>query len=151
MEPLSGVASVIAVVEISARLLNLCQKYCSAVKEARKDIQHFRNEVIALHDVLMNVQDLVDSSDGAQLSILDMPLKQCLSTLEELLTKLDPGEDENTMKQFGRRAWKWPFSSNDIKKAIAAIDRHKNTFNLALNADQTYSFLILLMYQKLIC
>lgn len=140
MDGLSAAASVLAVIEISVKLGALCRDYYLKVKEARKDIQRFCNEVTILEKILIDLQDLVDTPDGSKLLILDTSLKQCQSTLEELVRKLEKaaGKDK-MMKQFGREALKWPFNSNDVQKAIETIERHKNMFNLALTADQTYS------------
>lgn len=142
MDGLSAAASVLAVIEISAKLVALCRDCFSEVKEAKKDIQRFRKEVTTLENILIDLRDLVDTPDCTKLPILDTSLKQCQSTLEELVRKLEKaaGKDK-MMKQFGWRAFKWPFNSNDVQKAIETIERHKNTFNLALTVDQTYSFL----------
>ena len=152
MDGLSAAASVFAVIEISAKLVALCRVYFCEVKEARKDIQRFCNEVTTLENILINLRDLVDTPDGTKLPILDASLEQCQSTLEELVRKLEKaaGKDKN-MNQIGWRALKWPFNSNDVQKAIEIIERHKNMFNLALTADQTYSFFTLLVYQELRC
>lgn len=141
MEVLGATASVIAVIGISAKLVALCRDCFSEVKEAKKDIQRFRMEVATLENILFDLRDLVDTPDGIKLPILDASLKQCQSTLEELVRKLEKaaGKDK-MMSQFGWRAVKWPFNSNDAQKAIETIERHKNMFNLALTADQTYSF-----------
>ena len=146
MDGLSAAASVFAVIEISVKLVALCRNCFSEVKEAKKDIQRFRNEVTTLENILIDLRDLVDTPDGTKLPILDTSLKQCQSTLEELVRKLEKaaGKDK-MMNQFGWRALKWPFNSKDIQKAIETIERHKNMFNLALTADQTYSFFTLLV------
>ena len=150
MDGLSAVASVIAVIQTSTKLVALCQSYLSEVKEAKKDIRRFRNEVSTLEDILIDLQDLVDTPDGTKLPILDTSLKQYQLTLEELVGKLEKAAGKSEMmNQFGLRALKWPFTSNDVQKAIGTIERHKNMFNLALTADQTYSFFTLLVYQEL--
>jgi hypothetical protein len=89
------------------------------------------------------VADLANAPNAANVSTLgllnqpDGPVQQCLTELIKLAAKLNPGQGKDTMKQFGLRALKWPFSSKDVDKAIATIERHKATFNLALAADQT--------------
>lgn len=136
MDPVSAAASIIAIIQISAKLVALCRICFSEVKEAKRDIQQLRNEVITLDNILVNLRDLVDTADGSKLSILDTSLKQCQSSLEELVKKLEKSEgNDNTMKKFGWRALKWPFNSNNVKKAIETIERHKNMFNLALTVD----------------
>ena len=145
MEPLSGAASVIAVVQISGRVFDLCRTYYLEVKEARKDIQLLRDEVTSLQDVLTNVADLAEDPDSAKLSILgllnqpDGPVQQCQKDLAGLALKLETGQGKCKMKQFGLRALKWPFSSKDVEKLLTTIGRHKATFNLALTADHVYA------------
>lgn len=149
MDLVSAAASFIALIQISAKLVALCRNYSSEVKEAKRDIQQFRNEVTTLDLILVNLRELVDTSDGTILPILDTSLKQCQSTLEELVRKLEKAEgNDNTMGRLGLRALKWPFNSNDVKKAIETIEKHKTMFNLALTADQTYSSFTLLVYQE---
>jgi hypothetical protein len=140
MDGLSAAASVIAVVQISGQVFDLCRTYYSEVRDARTDIQRLCDEVTSLQNVLTNVTHLT----SAKLPILDFlnqpngPVQQCLTELITLAAKLNPGQEKDKMRQFGLRALKWPFSSKDVDKAITAIGRHKTTFNLALAADQTY-------------
>ncbi|KAI9853595.1 MAG: hypothetical protein M1813_002050 [Trichoglossum hirsutum] len=144
MDGLSAAAGVIAVIQISGRVFDLCRTYYLEVKEARKDIQRLRDEVTSLQDVLASVKDLADAPGSTKLPILvllnkpDGPVQQCTTELEGLTAKLELKQGKDRMKQFGLRALKWPFSSRDIDKVIKNIGRHKATFNLALTADQTY-------------
>jgi hypothetical protein len=141
MDGLSAAASVIAVVQISAQVFDLCRTYYLEVKEARKDIQRLRDEVTSLQDVLTNVADLADDPGSAKLSILNLlnqqdgPVQQCQRDLVGIVVKLETGQGKNKMKQFGLRALKWPFSSKDVEKLLTTVGRHKATFNLALTAD----------------
>lgn len=141
MDGLSAAASVIAVVQVSAQVFDLCRTYYMEVKEARKDIKCLRDEVTSLQDVLTNVADLVEDPSSAKLSILsllnqqDGPVQQCQRDLLGLVAKLEPGQGKNKMKQFGLRALKWPFRSKDVEKLLMSIGRHKATFNLALTGD----------------
>ena len=142
MDPLSAATSVIAVVQISGQVFGLCWEYYSEVKDAKEDIKRLRDEVKSLQDVVTKVADLVDAPT-AKPSVMDLlsqpdgPVQQCLTELIKLAAKLNPGQGKDTMKRFGLRALKWPFSSKDVDKAITTIERHKATFNLALTADQT--------------
>jgi ankyrin repeat domain-containing protein 50 len=152
MDGLSAAAGIIAVIQLSGQLFDLCRTYYLEVKDARIDIQRLRNEVISLHDVLASVKDLADAPGSAKLSNLDLlnkpdgPVQQCTTELEGLTAKLELVQGKDRMKQFGLRALKWPFSSKDIDKVIETIGRHKATFNLALTADQTYVELFFVIY-----
>ena len=154
MDGLSGAAGVIAVVQISGKVFDLCRTYYLEVKNARKDIQRLRDEVTSLQDVLASVADLADAPSSGKLSILGLlnrpngPVQQCHTELTRLVAELEPGQGKDTMKQFGLRALKWPFSSKDVDKAIIAIGRYKATFDLALTADHTYVELFLSLYSQ---
>jgi hypothetical protein len=142
MDGLSVAASIIAVIQISGQVIDLCHTYYSEVKEARTDIQRLRDEMTSLRDVLSKLADLAKAFGSTELSIFgllnqpDGPVQQCLTDSIALVAKLNPGPGKDKMRQFGWRALRWPFSSKDVDKAITAIGRHKSTFNLALTADQ---------------
>ncbi|KAI9735737.1 MAG: hypothetical protein M1818_006345 [Claussenomyces sp. TS43310] len=123
MDGLSAAASIIAVVQISGQVFDLCRTYYLEVKEARKDIQQLRDEVTSLQDDLASVADLAEGPGSAEPSILG------------LIAKLEPGQGRKKMKQFGIRALKWPFTSKEVEKLLVIIGRHKATFNLALTTD----------------
>src|SRR5437773_9495870 len=105
MDGLSAAASVIAVVQISGQVFNLCWTYYSNVKDARNDIRRLRIEVTSLQVVLTKVAELADTPGSAKLSILNLlnqsdgPIQQCQTELVGLVAKLDPGQGKD--KQFG--------------------------------------------------
>ena len=141
MDGLSAAASILAVVQISGKIYDLCRAYYLEARDARDDIRRLRAEVTSLQDVLTNVADLAEAPGSDGLSVLhlldrpDGPVQQCQVELVELITKLEPGRGRNEMKKFGMRALKWLLNTKEIDKAITHIERHKNTFNLALTAD----------------
>lgn len=144
MSGIGEAASVIAVIGLAEKVIKHSREYYREVKDARKDIQRLRDEVTTLQDVLTNIADLADSSDPADLSTLhlvhgkDGLLQQSRTCLENLVSRLDPGHGKTLMKPFGMRALKWPLSSKDIQKYVAAIHEERMTFNLALTGDQMY-------------
>ncbi|KAF8535913.1 vegetative incompatibility protein HET-E-1 [Trichophaea hybrida] len=156
MDPLSGAASVIAVVQISKEVLTLCVKYALDAKDAKDDIDRLSSEITALCDILNRVNDLTNGPDAAKhpaLRDLTMTISQCSLELTNLQTQLDPGKGRRVMKRLGLRALKWPFKSEDINKCIASLERSKTTINLALSADHSvfsvFNLLYLLVLQDL--
>ncbi|KAF8535105.1 NACHT and WD40 domain protein [Trichophaea hybrida] len=140
MDPLSGAASVIAVVQISKEVLSLCGKYAKDAKDAKDDIDRLTNEIAALCDVLNRVNDLTNGPDAAKfpaLRDLTMTISQCSSELTNLKTQLNLGKGRRVMKRLGLRALMWPFKTEDINKCSASLERCKTTINLALSADQS--------------
>jgi predicted RNase H-like nuclease (RuvC/YqgF family) len=140
MEGLSGVASVIAVIDISAKVLSLFFQYSVAVKDAKKDIERIQRKVTDIKAVLEKIKQLLDGRDKARLSTiheLSDSLKECFRELEELKAELEPGKTRKAMSRFGVRALKWPFTSKQVEKIVSGLERYERTFALALQVDQT--------------
>jgi hypothetical protein len=140
MDGLSGAASIIAVVEISAKVVSLCLQYSAAVKDARKDIERLQRKVTDIKNVLEKVRNLLDEQDESQLrtarELVD-PLKECCEQLQELKTQLEPGRGRKAMRRVGIRALKWPFTSKQVEKMVVSLEQYGHTFSLALQIDQT--------------
>jgi Fungal N-terminal domain of STAND proteins len=139
MDGLSGAASVIAVIDISAKILSLCFQYSVAVKDAKKDIERVQRKVTDIKTVLEKIKQLLDGRDRARLSTtyeLSDLLKECFRELEELKAELEPGKTRKAMSRFGVRALKWPFTSKQVEKVISSLERYEQTITLALQVDQ---------------
>ncbi|KAF2802873.1 uncharacterized protein BDZ99DRAFT_526977 [Mytilinidion resinicola] len=144
MDGLSGAASVIAVIDISAKVASLCFQYSVEVKHAKGDIERLHQKVNDIKNVLEKLQQLLDKQDKSQLSttrsLLD-PLQRCSQELEELeatlQAKLKPSQGRKKMQRFGIRALKWPLTSKEVEKAVQNLEKYGNTFSLALQVDQT--------------
>ncbi|KAF2196171.1 vegetative incompatibility protein HET-E-1, partial [Delitschia confertaspora ATCC 74209] len=140
MDGLSGAASVIAVLDISAKIASLCFNYSTAVKHAKSDIERFQRKVGDIMHVLNRIKELVDGPDKARLSSthhLFASLKQYHQELEDLKAKLEPRTARKTMSRFGWRALKWPFTSTQVENIVFRLEEYKQTFTLALQIDQT--------------
>ncbi|KAI1523476.1 WD40 multi-domain protein, partial [Pyrenophora tritici-repentis] len=140
MDGLSGAASVIAVIDMSAKITALCLQYSRAVKDAKNDIERIEKKVGDIKRVLKSIKKLLDGPHKARLSTthgLFKSLKQCLWELQELEEELKPGKTRKTMSKFGVRALKWPFTSKQVEKIVSSLEGHKHTFTLALQIDQT--------------
>jgi hypothetical protein len=140
MDGLSGAASVIAVIDISAKITSICYQYSIAVKDAKGDIERVQRKVGDITLILEKIKELLDSRDKPRLSIthgLADLLKQCLRVLGDLKVKLDPGKTHKTMSRIGFRALKWPFTSKQVDKIVSTLQGYEQTFSLALQVDQT--------------
>lgn len=142
-EPLSLVASLIAIVQISGSVISCCYEYRKGVKNAPKDLLRMINEVAALRNIVERLITLVDDEEMADheyLSTLadivsaDGPLELCQHDLENLKVKLEP--PVNTWKALGRRLT-WPLQEKDVTKTLASIYRTKNLLETALMVDNT--------------
>ncbi|KAF2258043.1 vegetative incompatibility protein HET-E-1 [Lojkania enalia] len=144
MDGHSGAASVIAVVDISAKVASLCFQYSVAVQDAKEDIGRLQQKVTDIENIVEKLQQLLDKQDKSQLStvrtLLD-PLEKCSQELKELETKLkaklEPSVGRKAMQRFDIRALKWPLTSKEVEKTVKNLESYGNTFRHALQVDQT--------------
>jgi hypothetical protein len=68
MDGLSGAASVIAVIDISAKIASLCYQYSVAVSDAKNDVERIKKKVSNVKPVLEGVKKLLDGPHKARLS-----------------------------------------------------------------------------------
>jgi hypothetical protein len=140
MDGLSGAASVIAVIDVSAKITALCFQYSIAVKDAKNDIECIEKKVIDIKRVLESIKELLDGPHKARLFTthgLLKSLKQCLLELQGLEEELEPSKTRKAMSKFGMRALKWPFTSKQVEKIVLSMNGYEQTFTLALQVDQT--------------
>lgn len=140
-ETLGVVASAIAVVDLSAKLLKLCSEYAQDVKNAREDIGKLRKEVVSFETTAQSLVLLLEEPRGKGLESsqsLRWVINDARSTLETLAKDLEPSKrSRKRMKRLGLRALQWPFQSKDIEEILRQLERCKVTILLALNVDQT--------------
>ena len=139
MDGLSVAASLVAVVQLSAQVFSLCQEYYIGVKQSRDEIQRLSSEVLAIHEILEKVSDLLEGPNGTKLATLALldkkngPAQQCAAQLQAIKAQLEPHEG---MRKLGWRALKWPLKSDNVNKIVLSLERYKSTFTLALTTDQ---------------
>ncbi|KAK4643732.1 hypothetical protein QC761_0070940 [Podospora bellae-mahoneyi] len=148
MEGLGAAASVIAVVELAARVASLCLEYSSAVKNARSDIERLRKHTDSLKITIEDAQKLLQGPHGARLETsqklreaLDNTHSQLGDVATRLEAKLPTSRREKVLAYVRWRALKWPFESKDVDKIIASLQRGQDSFAAALQIDQTTGIL----------
>ena len=140
MSGLELAASVIAVIDLSAKVASLCFQYSTDVKNASKDIERLRGEATNLKTALEGVRRLLEGPNGSRLSasreFLHV-LGKCLSHLKTLEKKLEPGKTHRAIGRIGVRL-AWPFKGNDFESIIENLGRCREVISLGLQVDQTY-------------
>jgi hypothetical protein len=149
MDGLSGAASVIAVIDISAKIGSLCFQYSKAVKEAKDgikrvqrkvgDIERVQRKVDDIERIQKHIKKLLEGRHKARFSTTNRlfnSLSQCLQELKDLKVKLDPGKTRKAMSWFGVLALQWPFTSEQVDKIVSNLEGYEQTFGLALHFDQ---------------
>ncbi|KAH7201310.1 hypothetical protein DER44DRAFT_441261 [Fusarium oxysporum] len=139
-EALGVASSVIAVVDLSAKVFSLCLQYSREVKNAKNDIERLRKEVVAFQDITEKLKALLEEPRGKELKAsqqLVSAIEDGHSTLGRLEQRLQPSTGRKAMRRFGVRALKWPFESKDVEGAVQNLERCRGSISLALNIDQT--------------
>ncbi|KAF5722407.1 kinesin light chain [Fusarium mundagurra] len=133
-------ASIIAIVEFSAKVGKLCVQYSTAAGNARADITRLQSRLKDLNVCLEAAQRLLDDPKNSKLatsqSLVDS-LSACKTELSEVQDRLDPGSARKAMRRFGLRALKWPFDSKEINTVVSNLEHYKQTITLCLQVDQT--------------
>lgn len=133
-------ASVIAIIELSAKVSALCLDYSTAVSNARADIIRLRSRLDNLGATFRAVQKLLDGLDGHTLQTsreLVDSLRGCTTVLDQVQSRLDPDKTGKAMRRFGLRALKWPLDSKEVSDVLSRLERHEQTITLGLQIDQT--------------
>ncbi|KFY28387.1 hypothetical protein V491_00489 [Pseudogymnoascus sp. VKM F-3775] len=150
-EGLGLAASIIAVIELSAKVASLCLEYYTNVKNARDDITRLQREADRLEVTLKQVQSLVNGPNSAKLEAsrtLRNGVNDCSSQLADLETKLEPGKRHKVMRRFGYRALKWPFKNEEVEGILKNLGRCKEMIFFGLQVDQTT--LVLDVHQEIV-
>ncbi|KAJ5646727.1 NACHT and WD40 domain protein [Penicillium lividum] len=140
MDGLSSAASVIAVIQLTGSLVKVCGGYIQEVKDARDEVIALQRAITGLEWILQDLQLLLQSNDENTLptsSRLASNITDCLSDLQALEAKIDPGTGKKLMRKVGFRALKWPLKRTELEAVVQNLERHKSSFILSLHVDQT--------------
>lgn len=141
MDGLSAAASILTVIEISAKVSSLCFQYSVTVKNAKKDIERLQQKVKDIEGVLSRLRRLWEQSDNTRVPMsrdLAASLQGCLGQLQKLEKKLKPGKRQKAMSRFGTRALAWPLKSKEVGEIISELESYQQTLALSLQVDYTY-------------
>jgi Fungal N-terminal domain of STAND proteins len=141
MDGLSVASSIIAVIEVSAKVASLCAQYCNAVKKAKQDITRLQGVVGNINSIVKDCHDLLEGQHASKLESsqkLKQALNECSSDLKRLEDKLKLGRGQKAISHLGIRALQWPFTSKEVDKIIQDLKRSKEDITLAMQIDQTY-------------
>jgi hypothetical protein len=143
-EPVSVVASVIAIIQISSKVIALCYSFRSRVTTVPRDLLSITQELEDLIKLLQRLQEIAkglgdpysqstDLSEALRLlNSQNGPLPRCQAELRALEVKLEP---KTGIKAVGQ-ALLWPLKEKDVRKAIERIAGFRASLTVALDADQ---------------
>jgi hypothetical protein len=137
-DPLSISASIIALLQLTATVID----YISDTKGASEEWKRILVEARNVHYLLFLLKDRAERSeqDGwtetmKSLNISNRPLEQFKAALERLVAKAKP---PGTAKKIGK-ALMWSFKKEEVKDILSTIERLISLFTLALENDNMYA------------
>jgi hypothetical protein len=138
-EALGLAASVIAVIDLSAKVASRCSEYYANVKNAPDDIERLQREAQGIKATLERIQSLCDGPNGVMLQesqSLREGVKDCQKQLAQLETKLEPRTTNKLMSRYGIRALRWPLKSKEVDRITKKLGNCKDNISFSLQVDQ---------------
>ncbi|RYP08147.1 hypothetical protein DL765_008904 [Monosporascus sp. GIB2] len=146
-EALGLAASVIAVLQLSARIISACDFYLEARQDMPTIVRSIRIEVNSLRAILeyFDLRDDISALELAGLPSLqrlagpDSPIEGCRHTLEDLqqLVKWDVASISGSKrKRLSAFLWllRWPLKEDKARKLLQDVAHYKTTINVLLNS-----------------
>ncbi|KAJ3549939.1 hypothetical protein NM208_g239 [Fusarium decemcellulare] len=159
-EALGVVASVIAVVQASEKIITICKAYIEGIHNYPSDLRRVLIEVSSLKDLSQNLTFLHDS-DGATSPVLqnlcrrDGPIDGCKEVITRLQNELSLAayeenhvegkegiSDGETRETKRRRTLKptlarlaWPLKANKVRNLLEEVTQYKAIISMALSSD----------------
>ena len=157
MDPLSAAASILAILQVTSKVVSICYDYRAAAKDSSWELPRVIEEVKSLRNVLETLEKLAHEMEGPgadararlpTLQILCKPrtgdegglLDMCFEELNRLRDKLTPPKwmgPTGSKRQAIGQVLRWPLNKTDTIKMLETIGRFRDLLNLALTADQT--------------
>lgn len=162
MDPFSLTGTLIALIQITSKIVTLCYDYRSSLKSSSREIVQITDELNSLQTVVESLLRIVEQSydsgdlddrsrDGgkkgggkARLETIEKLFEEggvlgsCLEELHRLKEKLEPREGWRGVK----RRLEWPLKEGEMRRALEGLERWKGVMVLAVVTDNA---LVLLM------
>ncbi|KAL9568837.1 hypothetical protein ACKAV7_007054 [Fusarium commune] len=136
-EALGVASSVIAVVDLSAKVIKWCVRYAQDVSHAKEDKKRLVDEVTRLNLASVNARELLYGPHGSRLKAshaLYMATVNSQSQLKRIESQL---AERGGQGNISFEALKWPFKSKDLQTVIYDLHRCTRAIYSALEVDQT--------------
>ena len=135
MDPLSLTASIIAVLQLTGKLLS----YLNDVRNATKDQAQLAVEASSIYSLLISLRFRVEQSNAhdpwftavRNLGTENGPLDRVREALERMVSKAEPRQG---IKGLGKQLM-WKFEKSEMGDILDSIERIKTLVNIALTGD----------------
>lgn len=134
MDPLSVTASIIAIIQLSGKVIG----YLDGVKSASKERATCAMEISNLYSLLVSLRYYLEDSANAEwnaavrsLTIENGPLDQFKAGLETIQSRLTDGGRLKKAKD----AFVWKFKKEEVNSFLGRMERLKTLVEIALQRD----------------
>lgn len=146
VEPIGLIGTLIAIVQLSSKVVSTCYEYRRSVKNGPQEIVQVLDEVASLRNIverLIGIVEVNERSSSTQ-SLQNMAqsgglLARCLFEVELLKNLLKP-----------RKGWKakgmaliWPLKQVEVLEHLEVISRLKGTLQLAISTDNACVYMFM--------
>ncbi|KAK6342388.1 hypothetical protein TWF718_007789 [Orbilia javanica] len=138
MEAVGAAASIIAIIDLTAKLAKLCKGYIGDVKNAESDQLALYDRILATEKLVKEVDILIKGPDKGKLESsadLEDALARCRKILKELEEKLKPKSTKTRFKRFVR-ILKWPLNKGEIDRVVGNLKELEGAIQLAIKLDE---------------
>lgn len=145
MEPLSGEASLIEVIQTTEAISKILRRYINIgrIREGRYDVTRLQDEISALSQPLEPLQKLLHdrspTQTGPSQGLLD-DITKCAATLRRLQDEIEPKATQSLLSRWEFQPWKWPLEEKEAENVIREIKRYNSLFWLSLMLNQTWVY-----------
>lgn len=146
MDPISAIASLIAVYQLASSVSGLCFRYGQGVQRADRDADLVINELDTFQKYLRTLKEILDKEDSAtdgthRLRNLNgiingesAALKLCGRHLEDIRAKLVKVQSEGRLREAIHKL-SWPLKQEEVNKTLNTLKRFAEAVDRALNVD----------------
>jgi hypothetical protein len=137
-EPVGLATGIIAVIQLSERVLSYCRRFIGKISGAKREEAQIIATIAGLKGYFEFLQGfVVDDGNSARLPQLNSICREegaldiCAGLLKDIESKLQPERDYNrVLKKLA-----WPSQRKEIEEALEVIERQKTLIMLALQQD----------------
>lgn len=140
-------ASVIAIIQITERIIHLCKFYIETVRDAPSDLRTIFLEASMLKTIFENLNILATGDSGVSKAVSTLFGKEGLiEGCRLLITELEKVLPSDCIQNMAQNPSKkrrvsiplaWPSKENKVKKLREEIARYRETITLALTTELT--------------
>ena len=135
MDLLSGIASVVAVVQLAQSVCSILKVYYYGVRDARKDIDRMFTAIQSLERILAHAEKIVKSYHANNIEIFladpSCPIQQLKDELDKIRLQLETPSLKGRLGSLVQ-SLQWPFKNREVEKTIRIMEQYKSTLSISL-------------------